>query len=121
VADSQRIFLLGFSQSCALNYRFAFTHPHSLRGVIGICGGLPGDWESSATYKTTDAAVLHLQGMRDEFYTPLQTGDYLERLRTRARDVEVRARDAAHEITPAMRDDIRAWIEKQVGGRKDEG
>src|SRR5690348_13373573 len=27
VADSARVFLLGFSQSCALNYRFAFTHP----------------------------------------------------------------------------------------------
>src|SRR5438270_4854621 len=25
VADRERIFLLGFSQSCALNYRFAFT------------------------------------------------------------------------------------------------
>src|SRR6266542_2369041 len=32
--DSARIFLLGFSQSCALNYRFAFTHPNRLRGVI---------------------------------------------------------------------------------------
>jgi phospholipase/carboxylesterase len=30
--DPQRVFLLGFSQSCALNYRFAFTHPHVLRG-----------------------------------------------------------------------------------------
>ena len=37
--DSKRIFLLGFSQSCALNYRFAFTHPELLRGVIGIAGG----------------------------------------------------------------------------------
>ena len=45
VADAQRIFLLGFSQSCALNYRFAFTHPRYLRGVIGICGGIPGDWD----------------------------------------------------------------------------
>ena len=27
VADASRIYLLGFSQSCALNYRFAFTHP----------------------------------------------------------------------------------------------
>src|SRR4029453_2457269 len=26
VADPTRVFLLGFSQSCALNYRFAFTH-----------------------------------------------------------------------------------------------
>src|SRR6266849_1036135 len=34
-ADPERIFLLGFSQTCALNYRFAFTNPESLRGVIG--------------------------------------------------------------------------------------
>ncbi|HEV7860028.1 MAG TPA: dienelactone hydrolase family protein [Pyrinomonadaceae bacterium] len=116
VADSQRIFLLGFSQSCALNYRFAFTHPQRLRGVIGICGGLPGDWETSATYKTTDASVLHLQGTRDEFYPPERTRDYLERLRTRARDVEVKAHDAAHETTPAMRDDIRAWLKSKSEG-----
>ena len=43
IADQSRIFLLGFSQSCALNYRFAFTHVDILRGVVGICGGVPGD------------------------------------------------------------------------------
>src|SRR5205814_3929343 len=31
VVDSKQIFLLGFSQSCALNYRFAFTHSNILR------------------------------------------------------------------------------------------
>jgi phospholipase/carboxylesterase len=112
-ADSSNIFLLGFSQSCALNYRFAFTHPQRLRGVVGICGGLPGDWETSENYQTTDASILHLHGTRDEFYPPERTGDYLERLRTRARDVDVRAYDAAHEITPAMREEIRAWMERQ--------
>src|SRR5882672_5055230 len=50
VVDSKRVFLLGFSQSCALNYRFAFTNPHVLGGVIGICGGLPGDWETNDRY-----------------------------------------------------------------------
>src|SRR5437660_6681900 len=47
IADPRQIFLLGFSQSCALNYRFAFTHANALRGVIGICGGIPGDWDTS--------------------------------------------------------------------------
>src|SRR5437588_10705848 len=56
IADRDKIFLLGFSQSCALNYRFAFTHPDILRGVIGIAGGLPGDWETNA-YKETHASV----------------------------------------------------------------
>src|SRR6266536_3512281 len=62
LADSKRIFLLGFSQSCALNYRFAFTHAEKLRGVIGICGGLPGDWETSEKYQTSQSAVFHLAG-----------------------------------------------------------
>src|SRR5216684_879715 len=38
IADQERVFLLGFSQTCALNYRFAFTYHDRLRGVIGICG-----------------------------------------------------------------------------------
>ena len=78
VADPARVFLLGFSQSCALNYRFAFTHPERLRGVIGICGGIPGDWETSATYRQANIDVLHLAGTRDEFYPP----ERVQRLRT---------------------------------------
>ena len=57
--DPRQVYLLGFSQTCALNYRFAFTHPEVLRGVVGICGGLPGDWETSEGYKPTNAAVFH--------------------------------------------------------------
>ena len=41
--DTSQIFLFGFSQACALNFRFAFTYPDTLRAVIGVCGGIPGD------------------------------------------------------------------------------
>jgi predicted esterase len=118
VADRGRVFLLGFSQSCALNYRFAFTHPDVLRGVIGICGGLPGDWETSGVYAPTAASVLYLHGTRDEFYPPERVGDYGARLRARAREVEVRGYDAEHEITPAMREDVRAWLQKRATDSK---
>ncbi|MDT5122831.1 MAG: phospholipase/carboxylesterase [Acidobacteriota bacterium] len=114
LADRERIFLLGFSQSCALNYRFAFTHPEILRGVVGICGGLPGDWETSELYKQTAAAVLHLVGARDEFYPPSRVSDYAARLETRARDVEMRSYDAGHEIVPAMREDVREWLHERA-------
>jgi predicted esterase len=110
MADSKRIFLLGFSQSCALNYRFAFTHPDSLRGVVGICGGLPGDWESSELYRPTNAAVFHLQGEHDEFYPPARVAGYADQLRQRASEVEVKGYDAGHEITQPMREDVRAWL-----------
>ncbi|HEV7892858.1 MAG TPA: hypothetical protein VGP08_19750 [Pyrinomonadaceae bacterium] len=110
VALRDRIFLLGFSQSCALNYRFAFTHTEVLRGVVGICGGLPGDWETGDAYGETGASVLHISGTRDEFYTPERVADYAERLRMRARDVETRAYDAPHDFTPEMRTDVRTWL-----------
>ncbi len=113
VADPARVFLLGFSQTCALNYRFAFTHARVLRGVVGICGGLPGDWETNEIYQNTEAAVLHLAGARDEFYPPARVADYGARLSQRARDVEFKSYDAEHELTPAMRADVRAWLESQ--------
>ena len=112
VADRDRVFLLGFSQTCALNYRFAFTHQNVLRGVVGICGGIPGDWETSETYRPTKAAVLHLTGTRDEFYSPARVADYEERLRLRAANVEFKSYDASHEMAPAMRDDVKAWLQK---------
>jgi predicted esterase len=110
VVDESRIFLLGFSQTCALNYRFAFTHPNLLRGVLGICGGLPGDWETSVAYQPTNAAVFHLAGTTDEFYGPARVADYEERLGLRASEVRFESYDAAHEIVPAMRSDIRDWL-----------
>lgn len=114
IADRQRVFLLGFSQSCALNYKFAFTHPKLLRGVIGICGGLPGDWETSEVYKSTNASVLHLSGKADEFYTPERVADYANRLRVRSNDVEAKSYDAGHEVVPQMRVDVHQWLSNQA-------
>jgi phospholipase/carboxylesterase len=113
VADSKRIFLLGFSQSCALNYRFAFTHANVLRGVIGICGGLPGDWDTNALYKETDASIFHLAGGRDEYYPPSRVENYAAQLRQRATGVTFQSYDAGHEITQPMRADIREWVRQK--------
>ena len=110
VAQPSQIFLLGFSQTCALNYRFAFTYPDGLRGVIGICGGIPGDWETSEAYKPTKASIFHLAGSRDEFYGPERVSDYRERLELRASEVQFKSYDAAHEIAPAMQSDLREWL-----------
>jgi len=110
VADPSRVFLLGFSQSCALNYRFAFTHPDQLRGVVGICGGIPGDWETSTAYRQTQLDVFHLAGTRDEFYPPERVHDYERQLKTRARSVRFKSYDAAHEFVPEMRPDVVQWL-----------
>jgi phospholipase/carboxylesterase len=113
IADPQKLFLLGFSQSCALNYRFAFTQADVLRGVIGICGGMPGDWQTNESYKPTNAAVFHLAGNQDEFYTPLRVADYPEQLRLRANDLTFQSYEGGHDFVPDMRPDVRAWLESK--------
>jgi predicted esterase len=114
VARREKIFLAGFSQAVALNYRFVFTHTNLVRGVVSICGGLPGDWETSNLYAPSQTAVLHLCGARDEFYMPARVLDYSARLRTRASDVELKSYDAGHEIAPSMRGDIRLWLQSRA-------
>ncbi len=113
IVDGNRIFLMGFSQTCALNFRFAFTHADILRGVVGICGGIPGDWDKSAIYKNTDADVLYLHGIQDEIYTPERVAGFESKLKMRANKVETKAYDAGHEISSAMRQDIKVWLDKQ--------
>jgi predicted esterase len=109
-ADPRRIYLLGFSQSCALNYRFAFTHAEVLRGVIGICGGIPGDWDTNHRYNGSNLNVFHLAGTQDEFYPPERVRDYENQLAARARKVTFKSYDATHEIVPAMREDVKKWL-----------
>ena len=70
LVDPRNIFLLGFSQSVGINFRFAFTHAHSLRGVIAICGGIPGDWETTEKYSGPNLDILYLGATQDEFYPP---------------------------------------------------
>ena len=49
---ANRLILLGFSQPVGLNYRFAATHPDSIGGVIGICGGIPKDCKKAPTSRS---------------------------------------------------------------------
>src|SRR5581483_4768563 len=68
-ADTSKVFLLGFSQAVGVNFRFAFTHPDLVRGVVAICGGIPGDWESAGKYASGAVDVPYIAGERDEFYS----------------------------------------------------
>ncbi len=62
IPPNRRI-LTGFSQPVGLNYRFAATCPGEIRGVVAICGGLPGNWDDGP-YGNVTAAVLHIATQR---------------------------------------------------------
>ncbi len=108
--DTSRIYLYGFSQACALNFRFAFTHPEVLAGIIGVCGGIPGDLDTNENYKPFDARTLYLYGDDDEFYTQEKFTEFEQRLRKTLPNFETKQYNAKHEITEEMRRDIRPFL-----------
>ena len=110
IVDAEKIYLYGFSQACALNFRFAFTFPDLLRGVIGACGGIPSDLETCNIYKPTIADVLYVYGNDDEFY-PLEKFQNFERkLKDYSPNLRTKSYKAKHEITDEMREDIKEWL-----------
>ena len=108
--DEDRVFIYGFSQACALNFRLAFTHPELLAGIIGVCGGIPGDLDSNPAYRPAPAAAFYLFGDDDEFYTQEQFAKYNERLAEYLPNYRSEHYRAKHEITEEMRRDIRQFL-----------
>ena len=109
-----RCLLMGFSQPVGLNYRFIATHPDEAAGVLGICGGVPRDWEDPK-YKRVDAALLHISRDQDEFYPNELVTKFPDRLRTRAGDVEFHLIPGAHRFPSKAGSIVQPWLERVFG------
>ena len=111
--DPNSIFLLAFSQSVALNYRFTFTHAGVVRGVIAVCGGIPGDWNDDK-YKNSDTDVLIIAGDDDEFYPSERTRGFKDALARRARSVEYVSFPVGHVFPRESLPVINDWIRRRI-------
>lgn len=109
----ERRILLGFSQPVGMNYRFAATHPSAIRGVIGICGGVPKNWEDGP-YQRVTASLLHLARQEDEFYPPEVTADFAERLLLRATDVEFHMLEGGHRMPSKAQHIVQRWLDRII-------
>jgi phospholipase/carboxylesterase len=115
--DRRQIYLYGFSQACALNFRFAFTNPEIPRGILAVCGGIPSDLEKNDIYKTFAAETFYLYGDQDEFY-PLEKFESFEsKLRKILPVFQSKKYSATHEITDEMRRDIKDWMKRVTNGK----
>jgi predicted esterase len=108
--DRERIFMYGFSQACALNFRFALTYPDVLCGIIGVSGGIPGDIETNEKYSPFPAETFYLYGDDDEFYTQEQFAGFNAKLSAMLPNYASKHYTAKHEITDGMRDDIKDFL-----------
>ncbi len=109
-ADGNHVFLVGFSQACALNYRLALSVPGLLCGVVGVCGGLPGDLHHAGKYQQVPAAILHIAATEDQYYSLDTTRKFEKALRHFSDDVTYREFDSPHAFPRRSIPFIRKWI-----------
>jgi predicted esterase len=112
--DRRAIFLLAFSQSVSLVYRFAFTHPGVVRGVIAVCGGIPGDWDQDK-YQNSDTDLLIIAGESDEFYSLERTRTFKDVMARRSPSVEYRSFPVGHVFPRESLPIIDGWIKGRLG------
>jgi predicted esterase len=106
---ASRTVLIGFSQPVGLNYRLIGTHPEAAGGVIGICGGVPKDWEEDK-YATVDAPILHISRSEDEFFPAAVASRFPDRLRHHAENVEFHMLAGGHRFPSKATPLIREWL-----------
>ncbi len=107
--NQQKIFLLAFSQSVALNYRFTFTYPNTIRGVIAVCGGIPGDWQEEK-YHQSDTDILIVAGESDDIYPIERARSFKDMLSMRAHSVEFQSYAAGHVFMRESLPRINQWL-----------
>jgi phospholipase/carboxylesterase len=112
--DLSAVYLLGFSQSVAMNFRYAFSRPGKIRGVVAIAGGIPGDWSEEGKYRDAAIDVLYLGGRTDEFYPPDRIGENARRLEARGARVRVEILEMGHDLAPASLSIVRDWLDEKA-------
>jgi phospholipase/carboxylesterase len=113
LVDKKRLFLLGFSQSVALNYRFICTYPKYIRGVVAVCGGIPGD-QQRVNYLVADTEVLHVATDQDEFYPLDQVKAFMPWLEQHTLSAELKVYKDKHVFPRRSLNYISRWISQRV-------
>lgn len=111
--DRSRVFLMGFSQPVSLNYRFAFSNPDTVRGIVAVCGGIPGNWVDGGYHKSrTD--VLHIATEHDRFYPLERSRTFEPMLAERAAEVEFSVYKGGHKFPVRSIPHIAQWLKARI-------
>ena len=118
-ADPARLSLLGFSQPCSFDYRLALDPPHGLpfRALVGLCGGLPGEWTEPEPGSTASSTthVLHVSTDADEYYSLERVAPFGALLASRFASARHEIHAGGHRIPSSAIPVVREFLEEHGG------
>lgn len=115
-ADLSRVSLLGFSQPSSFDYRLALAPPHGFpfRALVGLCGGLPGEWSEAGpgTEASSATHVLHVSTDADEYYSLERVAPFGALLSSRFASARHEVHAGAHRIPSMAIPLVREFLER---------
>jgi len=109
--QAQEVLLLGYSQSVGLNYRFVAAHPGCVRAAVGLCGGIPANWDQGGG-EPLSTSLLHIARSEDEYFPAHAVAQFENRLRRRAADVEFHLLRGRHRFPLSAAALVKGWLER---------
>ena len=119
--DSQRIYLMGFSQGAVMSFSLALTIPSRISGVVAMNGRI-GDTILNQMYKQDLVNSKGIEGLptfvahgTDDPVIPIVYGratrDHLEKLKV---DLDYREYPIGHELSSMIIADSGTWLSSQL-------
>lgn len=115
-ADASRVFLMGFSQGCAMSLAAALSAPRLFAGVVGMSGRLidsmADKFASPGELDGLPALIVH--GTQDTVI-PVEHGRAIRDTLTGLNcDVAYKEYEMAHHVTPESMRTIAAWLKMRL-------
>lgn len=110
--DSERVYLLGFSQGAIMSLFVTLTHPELMAGTIAMSGRLlPEAWEKRVDDASlTGKPIIAVHGTRDPILPISEGREIHAKLSTLPVDLTYKEYNMAHEVSQQSLNDIAAWV-----------
>ena len=109
-ADSNHIYMMGFSQGAATAYATAMGHPGLVKGIAGLVGFVPVECDAAVeTRVLRDLPIFAAVGKEDPFIPLARARGCAETLRDSGADLTYHEYDAGHRINAQGMRDLKQW------------
>ncbi len=114
--DTEKVYLVGFSQGAIMSYAMAFSEPGKISGIVAMSGYILREITPQVSYSPglKRLKILATHGEYDQvlpIFLGRATNDYLRTLHV---DYTYKEYPMAHEVNMDCLEDVKSWLAEQV-------
>jgi len=111
IAGENKAILLGFSQGSSVAYRFAYSQPERVAGIVSVCADLPPDMKADLS-PMAGIPVLIAYSPEDRIVGKEHPHAALDALQSAGIKVETYVFAGDHRVPSSLAEPLQGWAEK---------